>query len=441
MEEFPFKSSHLLIFSCSFNKEIIHINLFSNQNNILFLEFQKKDFIEEIACPKKPSFFDACSFDLVKLLNLNFAEAPSKCECKLMLSSINKVYTLYVKEQAFQNFFEAQNAIIFVSLQQQKQNYILSSINNKVYMINESENLNSQTNYSFQSLMNLKGLIFSNNNLFQIAIGNTKQKLKTTNIIITSIFDNNFPANKILINLIKSFSEKISDDYKLKAPLNLNDFLCIISQNHEIYIEMVSLLKGLLDENSTLDNQKLKKISINKQKIIKAKKKIDKLIQDKELQNFILGRLFFSILMYHKEDFELFLNDAKNKFLKEFYKTVLIRINNSINTRLNENNDGLVILKETKFNLESFLSEKVEKKSMENEKDDRNKTEYFVEKNQKYLRCILTRKKIYSEKFFSCNFCNSYLIDVEKEFNINHEIFNFYNNICPLCLHLVKKNI
>ena len=330
--------------------------------------------------------------------------------------------------------------IHFTSILQQDEKFIFSAINNLVYFYHKNpvtNDSNKTMSYTFKTLTNLKGLIFSRNQLLKIAVGSAiKQKNSATNIVILTNIKYTMPAEEILLKMIKSFQQKIYKNMVLKEPLNFDDLLCILSENHDVFIELVAFIKALLEEQNNLESfAKIKKFSVNKQTLINTKKKIEEMIANKEMRMFILGRLFFTILMIHKEDFEFFLNDTKKKFLISFYKNVLNNNNfNEIERKNEESKDFLIKIKE---NLAQFIKEKIEN-SMEIEKFCK-----ICKKNavcdHLFMKCILTQEDIYLEKFFLCSYCKSGVIDVEHEFKLKNEDFDLYFNVCPLCLHLLKR--
>lgn len=324
---------------------------------------------------------------------------------------------------------------------------ILSTISNLVYFFNYDATLQNSTNdsnlnnqlYTFKTLTNLKGFILSRNKLLKIAIGNAhKQKTHCSNIVISANIKYTMPVEEILLKLVISFKKKLHKNFTLKEPLNLDDLLCILAENHDIFIELVAFLKALLEEQNNLDSLvKIKKHSFNKQMLSLAKKKIDELVPNKELQNFILGRLFFNIIMIHKEDFAFFIKDAKRNFLDNFYKNLLKTNFNDIILKIQEENQKN-LLENIKYNLKSFIADKSEN-SIEIEKICKIcRKSGDCESNHTFLKCILTQEDIYLERIFSCSYCESALIDVESEFKLKSEYFDFYYNICPCCLHLMK---
>ena len=362
-----------------------------------------------------------------------------------MVASNSKIFEITLKDNKITEFFSINEPIHFTSILQQDEKLIFSTINNKIYFYYLNQNVKNENNqinfYSFKTLANLKSLIFSRNHLLKIAIGSAhKQKKSATNIVILTNIKSEISSEEILIKMIISFKNKIFENLTLKEPLNFDDLLCILAENHNIFVELVAIIKTLMEEQNSLDNfTKIKKFSINKQNLINTKKKINEIITNKETLNFILGRLFFTILMIHREDFDIFINDAKIKFLKSFYKNIFCKNFKETENKVFLEESTKNFLRTMKTNLEVYLDDNLNM-SMDIEKFCKickkfGKCDY----NHSFMKCILSQEDIYLEKLFVCSYCHSAMIDIEHEFKIKTEVFDFNYNICPLCLHLLKR--
>lgn len=374
------------------------------------------------------------------------------CKCLIYVASNNKIYELSVINKTIKEIFRLDEPIHFTSILQHDEKVIFATINNKIYCWNPHKNSTSNENgsngtqpqsiihYTFKTLANLKGLAISRNKILKIAVGNpfVKQKYSATNIVIFSNIKHSMwtmPVDEIFLKMIKSFKQKIDKDQILKEPLNFDDFICVIAENHKIFIEFVDFMKDF--EQSSIESlAKHKKNSATKQTLINTKIKMDELIPSKEDQNFIMGRLFFTILMLHKEDFDVFLIDTKKKFLTNFYKHLLITKIPDLETNIKDLPSSH-FLEKIKKNLQSYLNKAPSsEESLLMCKICKIKGKCIY--NHTFMKCILTQEDIYLERFYLCKFCNSGLIDLESEFKLKNEDFDFHFNICPICLHLVK---
>lgn len=63
LPEFPYKSSHIIIDSCPYNSNVLHINVFSQSKKILLLEYHKN---EKTPIRKEVIDTDCYSFEIIK---------------------------------------------------------------------------------------------------------------------------------------------------------------------------------------------------------------------------------------------------------------------------------------------------------------------------------------------------------------------------------------
>ena len=374
--------------------------------------------------------------DIFNLLGCEIDE--ENCKCLIYIASSNKIYEIQLKDKSIKQIFMIEEPIHFTSILQQEEKIIFATINNKIYLWNLHKNLTEPNDhYSFKNLSTLKGLTISRNALLKIAVGNpsSKQKYPASNIIILQSIKHGTTMDEIFFKLMISFKNRIIKDQDLKEPLNIDDFVCLISENHKIFIEFVDFLKALFEEQNHPEGiPKIKKITLNRQNLINTKKKIDHFIPNKEIQNFMMGRLLFSVLMLHKEDFDTFLSETKKNFLIKFYNDLLRTKIPQIESKINEDFSPLKVLFE---NL---------RKNLHSHNNGQEELSWFCKickihkckNDHKFLKCILTQQDIYLEKFYICKFCSSGITDVEEEFKLSPENLGFSFNICPICSHLVK---
>ena len=232
-------------------------------------------------------------------------ELEESCRCCVYLASNNRVFELNVKSGSLRLILKLEEPVYFTSILAKDRKLLLSTVNNRLYLwtpphaANPSDQrppahndsaikeVSAPLRYKFAQLATLKGLAASRNGLLLAAVGSPaqKQKFPSTNIVFCADLKKAPRVEEVLLKLMRSLKARLYRDHLLKEPLNLDDFLCLISANHKAFVELVDLMKGLLEEQNGLPGlglAKARKVPAARQGLLSLRKTLEETLPDRK---------------------------------------------------------------------------------------------------------------------------------------------------------------
>ncbi|KAL4487587.1 hypothetical protein ABPG72_017376 [Tetrahymena utriculariae] len=272
--------------------------------------------------------------------------------------------------------------------------------------------------------------IQSVNQCFYIVCGAhsfTSQQLSNILIINDSdnISDPYIFVGKCIKNLEKSvYCQKNEQDNKSSVfamiPFNWDDILFYIMRNQNEFVDILKISLYIYDQQ----------------------KGIKKLQQDPQLEKFELflknTKISAEKLSFINEKLLLFLTSMQKQQFKDFIEQQI----QAIIKRNYENALAILRKNHNNSNLLKRLSKEVDI-DVQIQKICQQSNQYFSKRES--ITCILTNLDIVDEPILKCKNCKNYMIDLQNYLkqdltNQSIQIFNvfqFRNNICPLCCGLV----
>ncbi|EAR84367.2 hypothetical protein TTHERM_00703590 (macronuclear) [Tetrahymena thermophila SB210] len=273
--------------------------------------------------------------------------------------------------------------------------------------------------------------IQSVNQCFYIVCGAhsfTSQQLSNILIINDSdnISDPYIFVGKCIKNLEKSvYLQKNELDNKNSVfammPFNWDDILFYIMKNQNEFVDILKISLYIYDQQKGI-----KKLQQDPQ-LEKLEQFLKNINISSEKLSFINEKLLLFLTSMQKQQFKDFIEQQIQAIIKRNYESAFSSLRKNYNTS----------------NLLKRLSKEVDI-DIQIQKICLQANQSFSQKES--ITCILTNLDIVDEPILKCKNCKNYMIDLEnyvKQDPSNQQIqifnvFQFRNNICPLCCGLVK---